>query len=120
MRAEGGPERMNREQRPFWVIQVYKIRMGVQKEVRGVCTIRNRPMSKVLNINVGLLGHVDSGKTSLVKALSTTLSTAALDKVIEKIAFSSASPVNSGHLTTNYFPLSLHYNGTSIESTVED
>lgn len=35
---------------------------------------------KVLNINVGILGHVDSGKTSLVKALSTTLSTAALDK----------------------------------------
>ena len=33
-----------------------------------------------LNINVGVLGHVDSGKTSLVKALSTQLSTAALDK----------------------------------------
>ena len=34
----------------------------------------------VLNINLGVLGHVDSGKTSLVKALSTMLSTAALDK----------------------------------------
>lgn len=34
----------------------------------------------VLNINVGVLGHVDSGKTSLVRALSTSLSTAALDK----------------------------------------
>lgn len=34
----------------------------------------------VLNVNVGVLGHVDSGKTSLVKALSTLLSTAALDK----------------------------------------
>lgn len=33
-----------------------------------------------LNLNVGIMGHVDSGKTSLVKALSTTLSTAALDK----------------------------------------
>ena len=33
-----------------------------------------------LNINVGVLGHVDSGKTSLVKALSTQLSTASLDK----------------------------------------
>ncbi|CAL8462357.1 g1890 [Coccomyxa elongata] len=32
------------------------------------------------NINVGVLGHVDSGKTSLVAALSTKLSTAALDK----------------------------------------
>eukprot|EP00887_Chlorella_sp_A99_P002875 scaffold6.g2875.t1 len=34
----------------------------------------------VYNVNVGVLGHVDSGKTSLVAALSTTLSTAALDK----------------------------------------
>jgi selenocysteine-specific elongation factor len=33
-----------------------------------------------ININIGILGHVDSGKTSLVKALSTLLSTAALDK----------------------------------------
>ena len=36
--------------------------------------------SHILNINVGILGHVDSGKTSLVKSLSTLLSTAALDK----------------------------------------
>jgi selenocysteine-specific elongation factor len=36
--------------------------------------------SRILNINIGVLGHVDSGKTSLVKALSTSLSTAALDK----------------------------------------
>lgn len=36
--------------------------------------------SKFLNVNIGILGHVDSGKTSLVKALSTSLSTAALDK----------------------------------------
>ena len=36
--------------------------------------------NRVLNINIGILGHVDSGKTSLVKALSTSLSTAALDK----------------------------------------
>lgn len=35
---------------------------------------------RILNINVGVLGHVDSGKTSLVAALSTVLSTAALDK----------------------------------------
>ncbi|CAM5999690.1 unnamed protein product [Sphagnum balticum] len=34
----------------------------------------------VLNLNVGCLGHVDSGKTSLVKALSTTASTASFDK----------------------------------------
>lgn len=35
---------------------------------------------RVANVNVGVLGHVDSGKTSLVRALSTQLSTAALDK----------------------------------------
>lgn len=36
--------------------------------------------SDVINVNVGVMGHVDSGKTSLVAALSTHLSTAALDK----------------------------------------
>ena len=34
----------------------------------------------VRNVNVGVLGHVDSGKTSLVRSLSELLSTAALDK----------------------------------------
>ncbi|GMF24127.1 unnamed protein product [Phytophthora lilii] len=34
----------------------------------------------ITNVNVGVLGHVDSGKTSLVRALSTQLSTAALDR----------------------------------------
>ena len=37
----------------------------------------------VVNINVGVLGHVDSGKTSLVKTLSTLLSTASLDKSVQ-------------------------------------
>jgi selenocysteine-specific elongation factor len=36
--------------------------------------------SSVLNLNVGILGHVDSGKTSLAKALSTIASTACFDK----------------------------------------
>ncbi|XP_066520617.1 selenocysteine-specific elongation factor [Hoplias malabaricus] len=36
--------------------------------------------SKTLNFNVGVLGHVDSGKTSLSRALSSTASTAAFDK----------------------------------------
>ena len=36
--------------------------------------------SKILNINVGVLGHIDSGKTSLCRALSTVTSTASLDK----------------------------------------
>lgn len=34
----------------------------------------------MLNINVGVLGHVDAGKTSLTKILSQTKSTAAFDK----------------------------------------
>lgn len=34
----------------------------------------------LLNVNVGILGHVDSGKTTLSKALSTVASTAAFDK----------------------------------------
>lgn len=36
--------------------------------------------SEVLHFNVGVLGHVDSGKTSLSKALSTVASTASFDK----------------------------------------
>ena len=35
---------------------------------------------RVLNFNIGVLGHVDSGKTSLAKALSTKASTASFDK----------------------------------------
>lgn len=34
----------------------------------------------VLNLNIGILGHVDSGKTSLAKILSSTSSTACFDK----------------------------------------
>ena len=34
----------------------------------------------ILNINVGVLGHVDSGKTSLVRSLSSMFSTASNDK----------------------------------------
>jgi selenocysteine-specific elongation factor len=34
----------------------------------------------MFNVNIGILGHVDSGKTSLAKALSTVSSTAAFDK----------------------------------------
>ena len=40
----------------------------------------NAGVPHLTNINVAVLGHVDSGKTSLVRALSTALSTAALDK----------------------------------------
>ena len=36
--------------------------------------------TKILNINTGILGHVDSGKTSLSKMISSISSTAAFDK----------------------------------------
>jgi len=36
--------------------------------------------SKILNLNIGILGHVDSGKTSLSKKLSSIASTASFDK----------------------------------------
>ena len=39
----------------------------------------DRP-DQILNINIGILGHIDSGKTSLCKALSTIESTAGFDK----------------------------------------
>lgn len=37
-------------------------------------------MSETMNVSIGLLGHVDCGKTSLSKALSMTSSTACFDK----------------------------------------
>ena len=42
--------------------------------------INDNNLSKLLNINVGILGHVDSGKTSLSKMLSSVSSTASFDK----------------------------------------
>ena len=46
----------------------------IQNETNEVNT------SKILNINVGILGHVDSGKTSLSKMISSISSTASFDK----------------------------------------
>lgn len=37
------------------------------------------PRDQQIPVNIGLIGHVDCGKTSLCKALSTTKSTAAFD-----------------------------------------
>ena len=62
--------------------------------------------NRTLNINIGVMGHVDSGKTSLVKTLSTILSTAALDKhkqeqergITLDLGFSSFSTAMPDHL----------------------
>ncbi len=36
--------------------------------------------AKILNLNIGILGHIDSGKTALAKRLSSIASTASFDK----------------------------------------
>ena len=46
----------------------------------AVCLRFHDAMGDVVNVNVGVLGHVDSGKTTLAGALATTASTAANDK----------------------------------------
>ncbi|KAK6643404.1 hypothetical protein RUM43_004909 [Polyplax serrata] len=66
---------------------------------------------KVLNFNVGLLGHVDSGKTSLAKVLSSVSSTAAFDKdpqsqergITLDLGFSSFSSPVPAHLSDSKF-----------------
>ena len=58
-----------------------------------------------ININLSVLGHVDSGKTSLVRALSVTLSTAALDKAPEEKA--RGITINSTHV--EYETSTRHY-----------
>jgi selenocysteine-specific elongation factor len=53
----------------------------VEKEDFQIINLpENVDPSSVLNLNVGVLGHVDSGKTSISKRLSTIASTACFDK----------------------------------------
>ncbi|CAF1919007.1 unnamed protein product [Rotaria magnacalcarata] len=70
----------------------------------------------ILNFNVGVLGHVDSGKTSLAKALSTVASTNAFDKnpqsqergITLDLGFSSFTIDMPEHLTnSNYSQLQI-------------
>ena len=50
------------------------------KEIKVQITPPPENSDKIFNINVGILGHVDSGKTSLSKKISSVASTAAFDK----------------------------------------
>ena len=64
-----------------------------------------------LNFNIGVLGHVDSGKTSLAKALSTVASTACFDKnpqskergITLDLGFSSFNIDSPTHIKSNGF-----------------
>lgn len=66
---------------------------------------------KILNLNVGLLGHVDSGKTSLAKVLSEIPSTASFDKdpqsqergITLDLGFSSFSCPMPSHLSNTQY-----------------
>merc|ERR1719428_765413 len=64
-----------------------------------------------INVNIGILGHIDSGKTSLCRALSTITSTASLDKAPESasrgitldLGFSSFSVESPDHFKEKGF-----------------
>ena len=64
------------------LIPIEQIELIPQSELEKI-TIDNNDInssSKILNINAGILGHVDSGKTSLTKMISSIASTASFDK----------------------------------------
>ena len=61
-------------------IPLEQIELISPKELENVIQDNINNSSKILNINVGILGHIDSGKTSLCKMISTISSTASFDK----------------------------------------
>lgn len=69
-------------------------------------SVADPPARPVYNCSVGVLGHIDSGKTSLAKALSTTASTASFDRspqsaergITLDLGFSSFTVQTPGHL----------------------
>jgi len=65
---------------------------------------------RVLNVNVGILGHIDSGKTSIARALSTHFSTASLDKHPQSMARGITLDLGRGlHSSTFLLKLSALY-----------
>lgn len=69
-----GPEAAERRRR------CRRCRRGAVGTDPAGCGAAMAAMPRVLNVNVGVLGHIDSGKTALARALSTTGSTAAFDR----------------------------------------
>ena len=67
---------MESKQKPITVADL----VGLAPLVRLDNSAPELKPQKILNINIGILGHIDSGKTSLCKALSTIASTAGFDK----------------------------------------
>lgn len=63
-------------------IPLEQIELIPAKELENTLTdtIDINNSTKILNINTGILGHVDSGKTSLSKVISSISSTASFDK----------------------------------------
>lgn len=87
---------------------------------------------KLINFNIGVVGHVDSGKTSLVKRLSHVASTAAFDKnkqsqergITLDLGFSSFSidlpKTLQEQMETVYGDTSIKYNHEKIQITLVD
>ena len=61
------------------VSYLHYLNAQVSQIVHGAIAVMSTT-NRLLNVNVGVVGHVDSGKTSLCRQLSTTLSTASLDR----------------------------------------
>jgi len=83
---------------------------------------------KIYNVNVGILGHIDSGKTSLAKSLSTTASTAAFDKnpqsqergITIDLGFSALYIKTPSYLKEKYSNNSKFQNSEIIQITLVD
>jgi selenocysteine-specific elongation factor len=54
-------------------IEKFKMRLLTKEET-------SKLKKKVTNINMGIMGHIDSGKTSISSSLTSIASTASLDK----------------------------------------
>ncbi len=72
----------------------------------------------VLNFNLGVLGHVDSGKTSLAKALSSVASTACFDKNPQSKERGITLDLGFSSFTVD-FPENIKENGSELYSKLQ-